>query len=344
MAVDNGGQAGHAYFAAAGIARLATLSGSAELTVNGGAVDRLSGGGAGYMLGLGDDAKLTLNSVTWTNASGAVVAPTAIDVNGSGGSVTLLNSSIDLTGAVDQNNGGNACVRLRGPAVTTTLLTLDGATLKACPGDAIQVRDGTPTIQIKNNSAIQSAGFHGLRSAIFGGGVAAPAITVANSSFSSNGRSGIELLGGGTLGLTSSAVIFNGTSLSNGGIRLLGTHAYTLTMRGSIVQNNIGDAGSGGVVLQGNAASSFDLGTKASPGANNIKFGGASSTNLRVGVAAGVQVLAVGNTWTASTQSTDNLGRYNAASNPCGTNPCVVSSGSGQNYTVTGGSLRLVDD
>lgn len=348
LLLDNGGDATHEYFAAVGVARLASLTGAAELSVNGGRIDRLSGGGGSSMLMVGDDARLTMNAVTWTNAAGSVGNPTAIGINSVGGTVVLNGSTIDLTGAADFVNGGSACILLQSPsAVSTTSVTLDASVLKKCPGDGIQAREGTPTIVLKNGSQIADAGFHGLRSAVFGpaGNLAQPVLGLSNSQIVNSARSALEMLAGGSLAMTGMTISNNGLLLNNGGVRLLGAFTYSLSMRGSTVSDNLGDAGSGGVVMQGNAASSFDFGSKASPGGNTIKTNGLASTGLRATVAAGVTVLAVGNSFNANVQGSNASGAYLASSTVCsGANPCNVSTGSGVNFAITGGTLRLVDD
>jgi hypothetical protein len=114
-------------------------------------------------------------------------------------------------------------------------------------------------------------------------------------------------------------------------------------MRNTLVTDNVGNGNSGGVLLQGDAGSAFDLGTKASPGGNTLRLNGASSTGLRAALAAGVTATAVGNTWTASAQGANASGLYTAPSGTCSASPCNLTSGSGVNFAITGGTLRLVD-
>ena len=345
--LDTGGDPAHEYVAAAGVASLANVDGNAEFTINGGHVDRVSGGGVGGMLRIGGNAKMVLNGVSWTNLYGAVVSPSVIRIDGTAPTVTLVNTTLDLNSA-PPDGGGNGCIQ-GVPSVVPSggapVITLDASFLKRCPGDGIHIRAGTPTIVLKNGSQIANAGFHGLRTGVFApSNAAVPTISINNSQIVNSGRSGVELLAGGSLAMTGATISNNGLALANGGVRLIGAFDYGLSMRGSTVSDNAGDAGSGGVVLQGTAASVFDLGSQASPGGNTLRNNGAASTGLRAAVAAGVTVLAVGNTWNADVQGADASGLYTAASPLCGASPCNLGTGSGVNFAITGGMLRLVDD
>jgi len=91
--------------------------------------------------------------------------------------------------------------------------------------------------------------------------------------------------------------------------------------------------GTGAIVLGGGAGSVFDLGTAAQPGGNTILGNSTTRPGVRVGVASGVTVNAVGNTWVATQQGASSTGTYGGN--------LVVTSGSGQNYVISGGSLRL---
>jgi hypothetical protein len=83
----------------------------------------------------------------------------------------------------------------------------------------------------------------------------------------------------------------------------------------------------------------YDLGTLSSPGGN--RFGAAAvSTGLALN-AAGATASAVGNVWLAHTQGSDAQGRFNLGTAPCGDSLCPVTGGSGSNYHVGAGTLRL---
>jgi hypothetical protein len=108
-------------------------------------------------------------------------------------------------------------------------------------------------------------------------------------------------------------------------------------------ESSIGANTTEAIWIHGDAESIFDLGSAAHPG-NNIL--GASTTRLRISVAAGVTVRAVGNTWLGNAQGADAAGHYSTAL--CGgTSPCDVTNGTGFNYTFdgagTGAALRLAE-
>jgi hypothetical protein len=348
--LDAGGHAAHEYIVAPGVQQLALLEGNAQLTVNGGVIDRVAGGGAGYMNLLAGNSRLTLNSVTWRDSTGVVVAATVVEVLPGGAQLTMNDTQIDFTGAIDFTGGGNACIRVRAlPGdVTTQTINLTNTTLKGCPGDAIQIRGGTPTLLL-SGSSITGTGYYGLRAGkVFGQPEeATPTVTLSNSVISGSGSAGIDLNGGGSLAMSGSTVSNNGLLSGEGGVRLRDDKTYGFTLRGSNVSDNNGSASSGGVVLQGNAASVFDLGSQVSPGGNTLRNNGTTSTGLRMAVAAGLRVDAVGNNWNLAVQGSNAAGAYVAGSALCGgANPCDVAAGSGLNFVVgvAGASLRLVHE
>ena len=88
----------------------------------------------------------------------------------------------------------------------------------------------------------------------------------------------------------------------------------------SALTNNTNQADNSGITMRGNASSGFDLGSGASPG-NNVLTGnttGSQTTGLNVGVAPGVTVRAVGNTFIAGVQGADGAGKYQLGTAPCG--------------------------
>lgn len=91
--------------------------------------------------------------------------------------------------------------------------------------------------------------------------------------------------------------------------------------------------GSGAVVLFGDNTSLYDLGTAADPGGNTILGHSAARPGVRVNLAGGGIARAVGNTWIANQQGASSTGTYSGN--------VLVTSGSGQNYVIDGGSLRL---
>ena len=111
----------------------------------------------------------------------------------------------------------------------------------------------------------------------------------------------------------------------------------------SLLGGNSNQPSNSGITMAGSAASSFDLGTLVSPGGN--VFGGNSTGNLTTGinveVATGVVVSAVGNTFAPNIQQADAQGKYKLGTAPCGASTCNLTTGSGTNYRVVGGTLRL---
>ncbi len=329
--LDPKGVAAHNY-APVGMSGFATVADSAELTVNGGVIDRNTGAALASAFRVTGGAKLTLANVTIANTAlaWAGVNP-AIDVAGFTSAVTLVNSTIDLGG-----QGGPCILQDAGfGPVATPSITLQGATLKNCYAGGLQLREGMPTV-VATNSTFANPGVLG---AIVAGQIGfdssanlygRPNITLTNVSISGDG---VSLNNGGTLAV-------NGGSINAGAqiaVNLAGAMPYTLTVRNATI------AGSDALRLAGDGTSSFDLGTLAAPGNNTLT---ATSTRVRVSVAANVLVSAVGNTWAASVQGADSAGKYTTASSACnGANPCDVTLGSGLNYTFTnagaGAKLRL---
>ena len=118
---------------------------------------------------------------------------------------------------------------------------------------------------------------------------------------------------------------------------------YVVSLRGVRVADNFHFSNYAGIDLAGDASSSFDLGTHASAGSNTLT--GNTQPQLRLRIAAGVRVDAVGNQWLAD-QGTDAEGRYVVGSGLCtGPSACDQTTGSGANFAFTsagaGASLRL---
>ena len=132
----------------------------------------------------------------------------------------------------------------------------------------------------------------------------------------------------------------------------LATKTYQLKLRNMLVVDNKSTIGSNaassdnsGVTMAGNSASSFDLGTAASPGTNLIQgnTSSAQTSGLNVNVAPGVTVRAVGNTFAPGVQGANAQGKYQLGTAPCGSTGCDLtnSAGNGANFRITSGTLRL---
>lgn len=168
------------------------------------------------------------------------------------------------------------------------------------------------------------------------GGLPLPSVQILDSTLHSFSAHGLHLPNHGNVLVSGSTLRGNGQS----GIFLGGTPNlpwvtanYVLRVQTSTFSGNgSGGANHGGLVLAGSATSTWDLGGSNGNGDNTL-LGSSASPALRVAVPAGVRVLAVGNTWSASEQGANASGRY--------TGELLVLTGSGTNYAVSSGSLQL---
>ena len=144
--------------------------------------------------------------------------------------------------------------------------------------------------------------------------------------------------------------LVNGVSDFYGGFWLGSSSVYQLKLRNvsvadnkSVLGGNSNQPGNSGITMRGSAASTYDLGTAASPGNNVIQGNttGSQTTGLLVDVAAGVTVSAVGNTFAAGVQGANAQGQYQLGTAPCGASSCNLTTGAGANYRITSGTLRL---
>ncbi|MCU0919052.1 MAG: Ig-like domain-containing protein [Burkholderiaceae bacterium] len=167
-------------------------------------------------------------------------------------------------------------------------------------------------------------------------GAPLPTVTITDSTIR-NFIIGISMTNGGTLSVRGSTIRDN----TQVGIHLPAVEAlpyrsavYNLTLRNStIAGNGSGAAGQGGIRLVGAATAVFDLGSAADPGGNSLTGSDVQGPALRVEVQPNVTVSAVGNQWLPLTQGADASGRYAGSVLP--------TTGSGANYVITSGSLRL---
>lgn len=323
--LDPKGNASHNYVGG-GLTGFASATDDAELTINGGVIEGSTGQASGAIV-LDGKAKASLANLTIGNSGAAWVGGAGvIGVNGTHNVLTLTSVSVDLV------NAGAACIlqdRQSGGAVVAVSITLVQSTLHRCGGGGVQLREGAPGFSA-SASQITASGRFGIEAGQIGFDSGTeygkPLVSLTNTTISGNALGGISLNNGGSLSLSGSTVQGPGH-----GVQLLSAKPYQLLLRGTALQS-AGD----GVVLQGDAASSFDLGTSASPGGNTFA-GIGGSHGVRVSVAAGVTVLASGNTWSANVQGASGAGQYSTASSVCnGTNPCEVTSGLGANFGFVG--------
>lgn len=207
---------------------------------------------------------------------------------------------------------------------------------------------------VLNNSTVTAPG-SGL---IVGMRLAGVRFTASGSTLSGGNRT-IGRVGGE--GLTNSAITLTGTTVQNVNGTAIEMDGFfvgsTFRMTGGEMKNIQGSAlrlasgnldarlrnvaisntgisqGEGAVVLIGDNTSVYNLGTAAEPGGNTILGSNATRPGVRVNLSGGGIANAVGNTWVAGQQGATSTGTY--------TGNLLVTSGSGQNYVVTSGALRL---
>lgn len=157
------------------------------------------------------------------------------------------------------------------------------------------------------------------------------------ATFEANATSGVHCDGACDIDLAHSHVTSNASGTSGAGGLWLGssTVTYHLRLRDTFVVNNTGGpnaANNSGVVLRGDAASTFDLGTVGDPGGNVLlgNWSGASTSSLLVGTT-GVTVNARDNQFEANEQGADGAGAY----------PHGVVTGCGRNFCVSSGTLSM---
>lgn len=335
--LDDGGSAGHDYVDG-GLTGFASVQDAAELTVNGGQVSRSTGQSGGAYL-LGGVARLNLNSTkvlngngTWVGGEGAIVAA------GSANVVDIRFSQIDLA------NAPAACIlqdhNQSGAGVVSTAISVLGSTLENCAGGGVQLREGQPSLTLINSTVRNNGsfaiwagriGFDGSSSGLWG----RPLIGTSGSTLSGHLQGSISMNRGGSLRMVNN-------TLTGGarGITIGSEGSYELQVSGSAISG-----GTDAVWLGGDATSVFDFGDPSSiynsAGGNTFSGG---TAGLRLSVAAGVVVRAIGNTWAPNVQGADAAGHYsNAVCN--GASPCEVSQGNGPNYLFAnagaGARLRL---
>ena len=345
-------------------ARFAYLSGTAQLTINGGSLGGTALGTGEYgvfLMGgsafrLDDSAHLTLNNAQ-------------VKVNSSGiwmnGAATQLNMSNSTLMAVAMPGPGAGIFAYKGtPSVTLVGSTISGfgwgnasAPIIVGPfSPAYGLPGATAAISLTNS--VLSGGSIGLWSSD-GTTPSLATVTGSNAQIKNNYFGGVwcqsacnlDLSGGEVSGNGTQNAALAGSSSFFGGLHLgAADRAYSLKLRNVAVINNASlstgntnTASNSGLTLAGNASSSYDLGTGASPGGNTFtgNNSGNQTSGVNVAVAGGVTVQAVGNTFIANNQSANAQGKYLLGSSPCGVSSCNLTSGSGANYRITSGTLRL---
>ncbi len=268
-----------------------TISGNAELLIQGGIIDGNNTGlgtNAG-LLSTTDNGKLTLDAVTVRNRK----AP-ALVLTGSSNAVLQNGTALDQVGAAGTFSGAIHMI-------STGSLTMDHAQISNSPGSGIWVDmlATAPTLNftqstISNNLAagiVSGAGFAGT-----------PATITANGLSLTNNKYGIywSSAAATSFDLLNSTITGN----TNIGVTMIGVPGASFKLRGSTVSGNTVD----GVTLSGSMTA--DLGTAAAPGGNS--FTGNGTTGLHSAVDSGQAVNAVGNTWGANEPASGTIPATNA--------------------------------
>ena len=340
----------------------AELSGSARLTVNGGffggavlgGADGLYGGQGRGAFRLSGGARLDLNNVQLNVDSTGVFmggSATQLHVNGSTiqsnvntgpgyaihaafgpATIVLVNSTISGFRYAYAHNSRGILVGQYNVAGAAATLTLTNSTVTGNDVGIWAVHGTTPSTltMIGSGASVSGNAFGGV-------------VCYADCAFDLTGG---QVSGNGV----NDPTLVNGVSDFYGGFWLGSTSVYQLKLRNvsvadnkSVLGGNSNQPGNSGITMRGSAASTYDLGTAASPGNNVIQGNttGSQTTGLLVDVAAGVTVNAVGNTFAAGVQGANAQGQYQLGTAPCSASSCNLTSGAGANYRITSGTLRL---
>ncbi|MEP7300108.1 MAG: Ig-like domain-containing protein [Caldimonas sp.] len=338
----------------------AVLTGNAQLTINGGSLGGTGlGGGSGFgffqnfaAFQLQGNSRLAINNAT------VKVNSNGIYMNGAATQLSMSNSTLMAIGMDGIGRGinlatGTPVVSLTGTTVSGFVYTSSSAAL----GVGSFGQDG-PNATVSLTDVVLSGSSMGLL--VDNGATATSAtITGSNLAVKNNYFGGLVCFAGCAIDLTGGEASGNGTTIPGlaggfgfyGGIWLGASGKdYSAKLRNvsvinntSLSTNNTNTADNSGITLGGTAASSYDLGTVASPGGNVFTGNttGNQTSGINVRVAAGVTVGAAGNTFIANQQSANGAGKYVLGTSPCGASTCTVTSGAGANYRVTSGALVL---
>mgnify|MGYP005852097285 CR=1 FL=1 len=338
VSIDTNGVANFNYLASdftGEFTNINTAHASGSVTVSGGRFSHptLASTGQtcnqGKFMSISGSAQVTLDGVAVElgPVSGGISShPIAFCIAGGSATLTLANgSTVTQAGSGSRYRafaliGAGASLDLSNAAVSGPFFGIVGTTGPA------QVTIADSTLQGATEGITTNAGEY-----------SEPTVTLTNSVLQNFTSNAVNLPLGGTLSITGGEIKDNGGA----GVRLGGvanppfnSGLYTLTMRNATVANNgNAQADGAGLLLNGAAGSVLDLGSAAQPGGNTILGLNSSKPGVRIGTTAGNTVNAVGNTWVASQQGASASGAYGGN--------LVVTSGSGQNYAVTSGQLRL---
>lgn len=331
--VDAAGSATFSH-AGTGVVGFARVLDQAELHVTGGQFDGLTGQPQAIYVG-GDTARLALTDVTFANTGAAWVgAEAVIYVGGTANRIDLTRTRFDMRGMAA------ACIqqdRQLGGAVTdATRLVLVDTVIEGC-AEGVQLREGRARFEMTGGAIRGNSPYWGIHAGQIGfdsspeNQYGSPSIRLRGVTIADNYAGGIFMNQGGELDIDG-GVIASPAS----GIELHAARRYAMRLRNATVQSGTVAA----LRLEGDPASTFDLGTSTAGGGNMLASTTATTTLLRLGVAGGVRVDAVGNRWRPSVQGADSEGSYGPASAACaGASPCDVNAAT----AMPGSNFQFVD-
>lgn len=328
VTLDNNGAASFNYIGTDFLpgARFITNLGG-PVTVNGGTIgsptlSTLNNGCGGSVF---TGHRASFNGVTFTLPATAAANAPAFCLLGSD-PVTLANSS------VTQQGSGRAFLFMIGFGISgipgNGNLVLDNSTVTA-PGSGVLIALRLAGVRFTASGSTLSGGGKAI-GRVGGEGLTNSAITLTGTTLQNVNGTAIEMDGffvGSTFRMT-------GGELKNiqGSALRLASGNLDARLRNVVISNAGISQGDGAVVLFGDNTSVYNLGTAAEPGGNTILGNNATRPGVRVN-APGATINAVGNTWVANQQGASASGQFGGN--------LVVNSGSGQNYAVTSGALRL---
>jgi Bacterial Ig domain len=345
-----------------GTATYATLAGSARLTVNGGVFGGARLGGADSLSGafnrgafnLAGSSRLDLNNVVLNVESGGIF------VYGDATQINLTGTTLNAAANVGPGYGIHAAKGTPQVTIVSSAITgFDNSYTRASagilvgtfgqPGVALTLST-TGTGILANNAGVFVNDYGSSPSSLVWTGTATEVANNTHGGVVCRDACNIDLAGGEITQNATNDPAANSNAFYGGVWMGLATKTFQLKLRGMTIVDNKSTAGSNansssnsGVTMAGDAASVFDLGTAASPG-NNVIQGNTSSaqtSGLNVNVAAGVTVNAVGNTFAPNVQGANAQGKYQLGTAPCGPASCTLTVGTGANYRVGSGTLRL---
>lgn len=298
------------------------------LTVNGGTIgsptlSTLSNGcGASVFTG----HRASFNGVTLMLPATAAANAPAFCVLGSD-PVRLANST------VTQQGSGREHLFLIGFGISgipgNGHLVLDNSTVTA-PAAGMLVGLRLAGVRFTASGSTLSGGSRTI-GRVGGEGLTNSAITLTGTTVQDVNGTAIEMDGffvGSTFRMTGGEV----KNIQGSALRLASGN-LDARLRNVAISNTGISQGDGAVVLLGDSTSVFNLGTAAEPGGNTILGTSATRPGVRINLGGGGIVNAVGNTWIANQQGASSTGTYGGN--------LLVTTGSGPNYVINGGSLRL---